>query len=53
MPADGLLCDKGGMREKSALHKGGITDLGELLAMIFVIARNGKVAGFHLVLVWN
>src|SRR5260370_34139890 len=48
MPVDGLLCDKGSMREKSALDKGGIRDLGELLAMIFVIARNRKVAGFHL-----
>ena len=48
MPIDGLLRDKGSMREKCALDKGGVTDLGELLAMIFVIARNGKVAGFHL-----
>ena len=49
MPVDGLLCDKGGVRGKCALNKGGVTDLSELLSMILVIARNGKVAGFHLV----
>ena len=41
------------MREKSARDKGGIDDVGKLLAMIVVIARNSKVAGFHLILILN
>ena len=49
MPVDELFCDKRSMREKCALDKGGVTDLSELPSMIFVVTRNRKVAGFHLV----
>lgn len=49
MPVDGLLCDKRSMRGKCALNKGGVINLSELVSMIFVVAKNGKVAGFHLV----
>jgi creatinine amidohydrolase len=51
MPVDGLPRDEGGVRSKSALDKGPISDPGELFAIIIAVARNGKVARFHIAMV--